>query len=92
MKSCINAIPASQSISENELVASKVWRGPAPSKAELLVWFLILGRLNTRDRLRRLNVLRINDLSCPLCNSKVESTSHLFFSCKFAWELWGLCC
>ena len=57
VKSIMNAIPTSQAVSENEMVARKVWRGLVPSKAKLLVWFLILRRLNTKERLHRLNTL-----------------------------------
>ena len=63
-----------------------------PAKAELLVWFLIHGWLNTKERLHGLQVLRNNDTTCPICNSNVENLSHLFFSCGFAWDIWRLCC
>ncbi|KAK7268945.1 hypothetical protein RIF29_21656 [Crotalaria pallida] len=40
-----------------------VWRGLAPPRAELLVWFVLLNRLNTRSRLKRLGIIS-ND-GCP---------------------------
>jgi hypothetical protein len=33
-----------------------VWRGLAPSRTELLMWFIIGDRLNTTSREKRLNV------------------------------------
>ena len=62
-----------------------------PAKAELLVWVVVNGRINTKERLHRLNVLRSDDLSCPLCKSHIESLSHLFFTCSFALKSWNPC-
>ena len=92
MMSFINAFQASQFISKYDKVASEVWHGLAPTKAELLVWLLIRGRLNTKERLHRLNIMRNDGISCPLCNSEVESIFHLIFFCNFVWKLWGVCC
>ena len=72
--------------------ANQVWHGLVPAKAELLLWFVILGRLNTKERLHRLNVIRSDDITCPMCNHEVESLSHVSFTCHFAWDIWNVCC
>ena len=64
--SFINAFPATQAIYEYDKVSSKVWCGLVPTKAKLLVWLLIHGRLNTKERLHRQNILRNDEISCPL--------------------------
>ena len=33
------------------------WKGLAPPTAEILVWFILQGRLNTKERLGRLNII-----------------------------------
>ena len=74
----------------NELIqhATKVCCKIAPPKVELLVWFLVLGKLNTKDRLANPNIITNGNVNCVLCNSHVESIDHLFFSCNYSWKLW----
>ena len=71
--------------------AAKVWRRVAPPKVEMLVWFVVLGKLNTKDRLAGLNIINNDDVCCVLCNDHEESIEHLFFSYKYAWQLWCSC-
>ena len=83
---------AQMHILQYDTSVSKVWRGLCPPKAELLVWLLLLGRINTKDRLQRLSVLQNNDLRCVLCNSCDETIAHLFFTCDYTWRVWSFCC
>ena len=62
----------------------------APPKVELLVCFAMLGKLNTKDRLTRLNIINNLDVNCVLCSEQEESIDHLFFACKCAWRPWWL--
>ena len=71
--------------------AAKVWCKMAPPKVELLVWFLVLGKLNTKDRLISLNIIPASEGKCVLCGEHVESIGHLFFSCNYSWKLWCSC-
>lgn len=48
-------------------------------KLKLLVWFLLLGRLNTRDHIKKFNMLHDDEDRCVLCNAEPESLQHLFF-------------
>ena len=60
--------------------AAKVWCKIAPPKVELLVWFLVLGKLNTKDRFASFNIINGAETMCVLCNEKEECIKHLFFS------------
>ena len=78
--------------SHNTSISAKMWKGVAPLKAELLLWFILLGRLNTNDRLYWLNILRSGNDRFVLCNAAEETISHLFFTCNFSWKVWCWCC
>ena len=58
--------------------AAKVWCKMAPPKVELLVWFLVLGKLNTKDKLISLNIIPTSEGNCVNCGEHVESIGHLF--------------
>ena len=64
--------------------------GPTPH-AEILVWFTLQGKLNTRERLAVLKVIPPMAAICPFCHSAVESISHVLFVCDFSWNLWANC-
>ena len=65
-----------------------VWKGLVPPKVEIFAWFILIGRLNTKDRLHNFGIIPRNQLMCCMCNKEHESIEHLFFSCDFAWHLW----
>ena len=65
----------------------KAWRGLASPLAELLMWFILQGRLNIKERLRRLNCLNSNDSRCMFCVNVVESLEHLFFTYSVSWQV-----
>ena len=67
--------------------AAKVWCKMAPRKVELLVWFLVLGKLNNKDWLVKMNIIPVGDVNCILCNRHEESIEHLFSSCDYSWKL-----
>ena len=37
-------------------------------------------------------MLRVDDCRCVLCSEEDETLPHLFFTCSFAWKVWGACC
>ena len=69
----------------------RLWRGLAPLRVEILVWFVHLQRLNTRHRLCKLKILNLIQAICPLCRLEVETVNYLFFSCIRTWKLWSSC-
>ncbi|GJU92639.1 RNA-directed DNA polymerase, eukaryota [Tanacetum coccineum] len=64
------------------------WVKVVPIKVNILSWRVWLDNISTRFNLSSRG-LEIHSLSCPLCNVLVESTSHLFFSCSLAQQLWN---
>ena len=71
---------------------NKVWRKVAPLKAELFLWLVLQGRINTKVRLYSLNLLSNSDTRCVFCNQEDEDLSHLLFNCIYVWRFWCRCC
>lgn len=71
-----------------KLCMNMAWWGLAPPRAELLVWFILQGKLNTGSRLRQLNILLANESKCPFCNSEEENIHRLFLHCQYSWKVW----
>ncbi|XP_057720288.1 uncharacterized protein LOC130934768 [Arachis stenosperma] len=67
---------------------SAIWKGFVPPRIELFSWFVLVGRVNTKDKLRRLGVINPNDRTCVLCGKSVESAFHLFVGCEISWQVW----
>ena len=65
-----------------------VWKGLVPRKVEIFAWFVIIGSLNTKDKLYKFGIIQQDQVLCTLCNNLVESNGHLFFTCDYAWYLW----
>ncbi|XP_016164945.1 uncharacterized protein LOC107607510 [Arachis ipaensis] len=65
-----------------------VWKGLVPPRVELFIWFVLTGRVNTKERLSRLGVVNQEDVVCVLCNNGVEFGHHLFLACDFSWQVW----
>ena len=61
-----------------------VWKNLAPPRAELLVWFILLGRLSTKDKLSRFGCRSTTNPNYVLYSDNVESIDHLFFTCPTA--------
>lgn len=70
------------------------WFTESIPRASFIMWLVFLGRLPTKDRLRRWG-MNISE-SCVFCSSHQESHGHFFFACSFTKEIWqtfasGLC-
>ncbi|GKE84901.1 RNA-directed DNA polymerase, eukaryota [Tanacetum coccineum] len=59
------------------------WDKVLPRKVNIFLWRLALDRLPNRWNLSSRG-LDIPSISCPMCNSHVESSSHTFFECTVA--------
>ncbi|XP_015970138.1 uncharacterized protein LOC107493575 [Arachis duranensis] len=59
-----------------------------PPRIELFGWFVLIGRVNTKERLSRLGVIRLSDTLCVLCKKEIESVEHLFLLCEYTWQVW----
>ncbi|QHN78151.1 Putative ribonuclease H protein [Arachis hypogaea] len=66
-----------------------IWKGLVPPRVELFAWFVLVGRVNTKERLSRIGIISQDDKSCVLCNKDVEQVHHLFIGCDFTWQVWS---
>lgn len=57
----------------------KVWKGLVPPKVELFSWFVLIGRVNTKDRLCTIGILPEDQVRCCFCQNVTENVEHLFF-------------
>ncbi|GJU60453.1 copia protein [Tanacetum coccineum] len=71
------------------LVRSTSWDKTLLRKVNIFIWRLGLDRLPHRWNLSARGI-DIPSISCPSCNGNVESSSHIFFDCDFAKEVWKL--
>ncbi|GKC40921.1 RNA-directed DNA polymerase, eukaryota [Tanacetum coccineum] len=67
------------------------WIKFIPIKINVFAWKVYLDRLPTRLNLLHRGV-HVPSLSCPLCSSALEDTSHLLFSCVMATDVVRLVC
>ena len=72
------------------------WIKLVPIKVNILAWRLASDKLPTRLNMS-LRGLELPFIHCPVCNSNVESSRHLFFDCNVARDIssniliwWGL--
>ncbi|XP_074303676.1 uncharacterized protein LOC141638164 [Silene latifolia] len=71
---------------------SKIWKGLAPPRYEILLWAILWKRVNTKDRILKWKAMTWEEMRCTFCGDKLETPSHLFLHCKFSWQLWtGIC-
>ena len=68
------------------------WSNLMPPRVQLHVWFVLQGKLNTKERLFRYGIEGIEDDQCIFCNEEPESLEHIIFSCRFSSQLWYYCC
>ncbi|XP_072061984.1 uncharacterized protein [Arachis hypogaea] len=63
-----------------------IWKGLVPPRVELFIWFTLIRRVNTKERLHRLGIINHGDNICVLCNKNAEYIHHLFLGCEFTWQ------
>ncbi|GJR60403.1 RNA-directed DNA polymerase, eukaryota, reverse transcriptase zinc-binding domain protein [Tanacetum coccineum] len=64
------------------------WVKIFPIKVNINAWKVFLDKIPTRLNLS-LRGMDIPSILCPLCNSAAKSTSHIFFSCPLARQVWN---
>ncbi|XP_016199557.1 uncharacterized protein LOC107640560 [Arachis ipaensis] len=67
---------------------SSIWKGFVPPRIELFGWFVLVGRVNTKERLTKIGVNILGDSMCVLCTKELESVEHLFLKCEVTWQVW----
>ncbi|XP_072997739.1 uncharacterized protein [Typha latifolia] len=65
-----------------------LWQLPLAPRVHLFIWKLCWGILPTRAYLHGLRIGP--DEKCALCGIHPETIDHLFFSCRYALEVWAL--
>jgi hypothetical protein len=70
-------------------VFARIWKSPAPSKLIAFSWQVLHNRIPTKDNLMRRGIYRGDSLgNCVACVGSLESASHLFLHCDFAYSIW----
>lgn len=64
-----------------------IWRSILPSKYRFHLWLAYLNKVLTLDNLVKKGVQLVN--RCSLGCQNMESASHLFMHCPFAFHIWG---
>ena len=70
----------------------KLWKGLVPPRIEIFTWIACLEKLNTRNKLSKLNIIPPHEDVCILCKASTESGPHLLLHCQFSWILWSWWC
>nr|DAD25053.1 TPA_asm: hypothetical protein HUJ06_026517 [Nelumbo nucifera] len=65
----------------------KLWKLSIPPKVKSFVWRVCRECLPYKDQLARCGIQL--DTSCHLCNTNVESLSHVLLSCSYAQACWS---
>ncbi|KAL4316202.1 hypothetical protein AHAS_Ahas15G0261500 [Arachis hypogaea] len=60
---------------------NEIWKRLISPRIELFTWFVLVGRINTKDRLSRLSIIERSDNVCVICSKEIESVQHLFVTC-----------
>nr|GEW40329.1 RNA-directed DNA polymerase, eukaryota [Tanacetum cinerariifolium] len=69
------------------LVSTKTrWIRDVPIKINIHAWKVKLDSLPTRLNISKRGIV-IDAILCPICNMEVESSGHLFFTCRLARDL-----
>ncbi|GJW55746.1 putative ribonuclease H-like domain-containing protein [Tanacetum coccineum] len=79
-----------ESFLPKEVIATR-WIKFVPIKINVFAWNVSLDRLPTRVDLIHRGIY-VSSLSCPICSSHSEDTSHLLFSCTMAVDVTRLVC
>jgi len=67
-----------------------IWKIKVFPNVITTTWRVLLGRIPTRESLRR-RAVSINVTLCALCQTKEESCQHIFIECGVAKKVWSLC-
>nr|GFA73292.1 RNA-directed DNA polymerase, eukaryota, reverse transcriptase zinc-binding domain protein [Tanacetum cinerariifolium] len=63
------------------------WVKYIPIKVNIMAWKIKLNALSTRFNLSRRGI-DIGSLMCPLCDAGIETSTHLFFRCNMADQIY----
>ena len=70
----------------SESIRKKVWQSDCIPKVNCFIWLLMHNKLLTAKNLRKRGIA--GPSRCDLCNSKSESSVHLFLQCSVSLQDW----
>ncbi|KAL4286752.1 hypothetical protein AHAS_Ahas19G0117600 [Arachis hypogaea] len=50
-----------------------IWKGLVPPRVELFAWFVLIGKVHTKERLCRFGIINQEDNLCALCKKDIEN-------------------
>ena len=62
--------------------SNPVWCRFSVPKHRFIIWLTMRRRLFTKDRLLKFNL--VDDTTCVLCKTDIETHDHLFFNCCYS--------
>ncbi|PWA39953.1 RNA-directed DNA polymerase, eukaryota, Reverse transcriptase zinc-binding domain protein [Artemisia annua] len=71
----------------NITLQSTRWNKLLPTKVNIMSWRVCNQRLPTRENLDKRGI-DLDSVLCPICNSDIETKSHLFATCLIARNIW----
>jgi len=75
---------------KNVTMFKKFWKVKDVSYALVTTWRMLEDKLATKTNLKKHGITIVSSM-CSLCEVKEETSTHLFFECRFAWLLWNHC-
>lgn len=62
-----------------------IWNPLHVPRHSFILWLVAKCRLRTMDRMHNTSG---GDHTCKLCNSEAETHDHLFFQCRYSFQVW----
>ncbi|CAK8539608.1 unnamed protein product [Lathyrus sativus] len=67
-----------------------LWNAKIPSRIQIFIWIVLWDRIATKHQLSKRGVIEVSSgLLCGGCDNSVETSTHLFFGCEFANNVWS---
>ncbi|KAF4347907.1 hypothetical protein G4B88_011266 [Cannabis sativa] len=83
VKEAYRALNPNQGNDYNPKFWNLIWNKDIHTRHSIMIWRALTGCLPTKDKLPF-----VIDKMCPLCDSALEESTHLFWDCPFASALW----
>lgn len=85
-------LPQENDLPLSDPVMSDIWSSFAPSNIKAFTWRLLLDRIASLENLLKRNIIDSpGAATCKMCQSNLESSFHLLFSCSFSVGVWQQC-
>ncbi|GKU93781.1 hypothetical protein SLEP1_g7347 [Rubroshorea leprosula] len=69
-----------------------IWDSKILLKISAFAWRALQNRIPTKENLLKRGMIEeTTGTKCTLCGEKIETASHILFSCLVSWKVWCLC-